>query len=329
PLCSPFSLVYKPLPSRLVAADLKNDANKQVEIVGYYVTRKPTSTKKGEAMMFGCFLDKEGYFFDTNHFPDATRNFPFRGKGCYVIKGRVAEEFEFYSINVTEMYRLDYVMYEESAEEQARSRPDPVIVPPVVAASRQMEYLLVISPPPHVSNEVMLLKKIFHRQFDHYGAVVTKPHITLCNFVQSEDLEQELLKRIALVAQKHAAFRVSLDGFDGFPYHTIFIKVLHADPVTQIVTELKQQLKLPLKYSSFSMKPHLTIARGLDKEKFSRASAEFFEREYKASFVSAGMVLLKKDAAAKFGKYEVVKEFTLEGKQKHNSHHNLNITINQ
>ncbi|HUM47171.1 MAG TPA: DNA polymerase III subunit alpha, partial [Chitinophagales bacterium] len=60
PLCSPFSLVYQPLPSSLVAADLKKYVNKQVEIVGYYVTRKPTSTKKGEAMMFGCFLDKEG-----------------------------------------------------------------------------------------------------------------------------------------------------------------------------------------------------------------------------------------------------------------------------
>jgi hypothetical protein len=179
------------------ASDFKNYEGKIIEIVGYYVTYKPTSTKKGEAMMFGCFLDKNGFFFDTNHFPEATKKFPFRGKGCYLIKGKVAEEFGFYSINVLQMHKLNYIMYESDAETVARSKPDPVATPVVVPASKQYEYLLVISPPPHIKHEVELIKKKFHRQFDHYQAIASKPQITLCNFIESEARESQIIKHVA------------------------------------------------------------------------------------------------------------------------------------
>ncbi|MGB3076444.1 MAG: 2'-5' RNA ligase family protein, partial [Chitinophagales bacterium] len=313
PLCSPFELIKQPLPSNLLAADFKALKNKMIEITGYYVTRKPTSTKKGEPMMFGCFLDRNGFFFDTNHFPAATKNFPFRGKGCYLIKGKVAEEFGFYSINVTEMQKLDYLMYEEDAETKARSRPDPVITPVLVPASKQYQYLLVINPPPHIRNEVELLKKSFHRHFDHYQAVVSKPHITLCTFLMSGAKEAEVVKQIAAVAGRHAAFNLSLKNFDSISSHTIYIDVLNPYGLVNVVTDLKKELHFAPKEGTFMLKPRLTIARGLDKEKFSRASAIFCERPYTASFVAGSMLLLKKETALKFGKYEVVREFNFEG----------------
>ena len=76
-------------------------------------------------------------------------------------------------------------------------------------------------------------------------------------------------------------------------------------------------------------KPHLAIAKGLDKEKFSRASAVFCEQEYAASFVAATMVLLKREATQKFAKYEVVREFDFEGTQKNNSQTKHHAVINQ
>ncbi len=51
-------------------------------------------------MMFGTFIDQRGSFFDTTHFPKVCADFPIRGKGCYLIKGKVAEEFGFYSVDV-------------------------------------------------------------------------------------------------------------------------------------------------------------------------------------------------------------------------------------
>jgi DNA polymerase-3 subunit alpha len=118
PLCSPFELLT-PSPalpqggreahSQIESVEeLKKHLGKIVSIVGYSVTRKRTRTKHGEEMCFGTFLDREGKWIDTTHFPDVLKKYPFTGKGCYVITGKVVEEFGFYSLDVTEMKRLDF-----------------------------------------------------------------------------------------------------------------------------------------------------------------------------------------------------------------------------
>ena len=61
---------------------------------------------KGELIYFGIWLDREGHFFDTVHFPAFVKLSPFRGKGIYRIEGRVAEEYGFPSIEVLKMERL-------------------------------------------------------------------------------------------------------------------------------------------------------------------------------------------------------------------------------
>ena len=57
-------------------------------------------------MHFGTFLDREGYFIDTVHFPPVAAKFPFRGKGVYNITGKVLEEFDCINIEVISMYKL-------------------------------------------------------------------------------------------------------------------------------------------------------------------------------------------------------------------------------
>ena len=39
------------------------------------------------------FLDSTGEFFDTVHFPDSLRTYPFKGSGIYLVFGKVVEEF--------------------------------------------------------------------------------------------------------------------------------------------------------------------------------------------------------------------------------------------
>ncbi|HKR03956.1 MAG TPA: DNA polymerase III subunit alpha [Bacteroidia bacterium] len=128
PLCSPFELIFRstlltakgvsaPITVEL-ASELKNHTGKIIEITGYYVTSKHTQTKHKEHMMFGTFLDREGFFFDTVHFPKIAAQFPFTGRGCYCIKGKVAEEFGFYSLDVVEMKRLDFISKEEILQVQ-------------------------------------------------------------------------------------------------------------------------------------------------------------------------------------------------------------------
>ena len=54
-------------------------------------------------MSFGTWLDEAGAFFDTVHFPEALKQYPFRGVGVYAIHGKVVQEFGFISLEVVKM----------------------------------------------------------------------------------------------------------------------------------------------------------------------------------------------------------------------------------
>ncbi len=105
-LSSPFNLIKEKPALPLIAKDLKNYIGKTVEIMGYLVTSKRTVTAKGDRMSFGTFLDTEGLWIDTVHFPPSYSKYPFRGPGCYILKGRVVDEFDFIYIDITEMTRI-------------------------------------------------------------------------------------------------------------------------------------------------------------------------------------------------------------------------------
>lgn len=110
PLCNPFLLIASPERGDTLARDLKNKKNQLVHIVGYVVTTKDASTMKTrESMFFGTFFDERGEVFDTVHFPDSARKFPFRGRGFYSIKGKVTEDFGVYAVEVGWMDKLPIV----------------------------------------------------------------------------------------------------------------------------------------------------------------------------------------------------------------------------
>lgn len=111
-LGSPFDLLKELPPPSLNMADLMQHIGKTVELVAYLVCTKTTRTINGEEMYFGTFYDREGVFLDTTHFPPVARKYPFRGKGCYLIKGKVAEEFEYPSIEVHYMEKLPLLSLE-------------------------------------------------------------------------------------------------------------------------------------------------------------------------------------------------------------------------
>jgi DNA-directed DNA polymerase III PolC len=109
PLISPFSLLKEALTMGRMAADLPNCLGQVVTLYGYLVSVKNTTTKQGAHMNFGTFLDVEGRFVDTTHFPAVAVRYPFRGGGVYRIQGKVVEEFGFYSLEVATMEKCAYI----------------------------------------------------------------------------------------------------------------------------------------------------------------------------------------------------------------------------
>ena len=108
-LSSPFLLLRDTIPETLTAKELKNFINKIVTITGYLVNIKFTRTAKGERMYFGTFLDTEGRWIDTVHFPPSVKAYRFTGTGCYEITGKVIDEYDFISIDVVSMKRWSIV----------------------------------------------------------------------------------------------------------------------------------------------------------------------------------------------------------------------------
>jgi DNA polymerase-3 subunit alpha len=108
PLDSPFHLVKDQSIQGIKAKDLQRHLGKTVMILGYLVTVKYTRTVKGEVMNFGTFLDRDGDWIDTVHFPPVVKKHPFKGRAIYRIEGKVTEEFGFYSIEVNLLERMAY-----------------------------------------------------------------------------------------------------------------------------------------------------------------------------------------------------------------------------
>lgn len=110
PLCSPFHLLDHQINyENILAKNLLANVGHIVRIHGYYVCKKDVRTVSSKLMNFGTWLDRAGHFFDTTHFPNTLKRAPFRGKGIYLIEGKVVAEFGFPSIEVLRMERLPFV----------------------------------------------------------------------------------------------------------------------------------------------------------------------------------------------------------------------------
>lgn len=108
PLCNPFHLIKDPLTSLLTTLDMLEYNNKHMTIYGYLVTIKHVKTSRGQLMYFGTFIDKEGHWLDTVHFPKARTEYPIRGHGIYRLTGKVINEFDFLSLEVNTMVKIPY-----------------------------------------------------------------------------------------------------------------------------------------------------------------------------------------------------------------------------
>ncbi|KAA9356885.1 MULTISPECIES: DNA polymerase III subunit alpha [Larkinella] len=105
PLRSPFDL----LASKVVGTSARQLAQQEgriVTLVGYLITHKLIRTKNGKPMTFGYFVDYEGHYFDTTHFPQSLEKYPYRGMGMYRIEGKVVVDFGCPSVEVRKFEKL-------------------------------------------------------------------------------------------------------------------------------------------------------------------------------------------------------------------------------
>ncbi|MCW5517131.1 DNA polymerase III subunit alpha [Muriicola sp. Z0-33] len=108
-LCSPFDLLATAPANTNGSKDLEKYLNTYIDIYGYLVTVKNTSTHNGKRMHFATLVDCYGEVFDTVLFPPVAAKYFFRGKGIYRFYGKVVSEFGFLSIEVIKMQKQDHI----------------------------------------------------------------------------------------------------------------------------------------------------------------------------------------------------------------------------
>ncbi len=113
---SPPFVFVKELPKGDVTAALfPFYINQNVSLVGYLVHIKNTQTKDGRNMHFGTFIDLHGEWIDTVIFPPVAEQNPFSGPGCYLLHGKVVEEFGFCCLEIIWQKRLPSLSLDEPA----------------------------------------------------------------------------------------------------------------------------------------------------------------------------------------------------------------------
>ncbi len=106
--CRLFDLLKTDYRGQLKSGDLQSNVGRQVRMVGQLVTIKYVRTVNRQMMHFATFLDAEGEFFETVHFPQVLKTWPFRGNGIYLIQGKIVSEFGHPSIEVGKMAPLPF-----------------------------------------------------------------------------------------------------------------------------------------------------------------------------------------------------------------------------
>jgi DNA-directed DNA polymerase III PolC len=124
PLCNPFKLVGEPIPPHVSANDLTRYLGMNVSCVGYLVALKQSKTVRGDLMYFGNFIDIEGELFDSVHFPEVARRFPYQGKGIYYLEGIITEEFGHFSLQAGVLRKLKFVEDVRYSEELSTQKSD-------------------------------------------------------------------------------------------------------------------------------------------------------------------------------------------------------------
>ena len=160
------------------------------------------------------------------------------------------------------------------------------------------EYLLVVHPDIRVYNKLMAEKEFFSNQYKQKIAIKTKPHITVANFLAKQSMEETLLRYIQRICNMQKSFEVTLNNYSGFPPHTVYVRVQDPAPFKQLAVQLKainqyvQSNGCP--EVKLITKPHLTIARRLPDNIYSKAMLDYSQKTFHETFQVNELILLKR-----------------------------------
>ena len=108
-----FDLLQTKYRGHVLVKDLLKYHKKQVKMLVYLISRKhvPITNKYGmrDDMYFRTWIDAEGQYFDTAHFPNSLSKFPFKEGGIYLLLDTVEIDYHFPTVTITKMAKMPLI----------------------------------------------------------------------------------------------------------------------------------------------------------------------------------------------------------------------------
>ena len=169
------------------------------------------------------------------------------------------------------------------------------------------EYVLVLNPPQRIKKEVNAIKDYLQKQHELTEGKKSQTDVTLIHFRLNPKQEEKLVSDIEEISAMQSPVEVKLKNFSHFGTQTIYLDIVHAAAITDLIKSLHAKLNLHRSQAFFAYKPHITVAEGLLSEKFKKVFAALEHREFSTSFIADGMMLMKRDSI--YEHYLIIKEF--------------------
>jgi 2'-5' RNA ligase len=161
-------------------------------------------------------------------------------------------------------------------------------------------YFLAIVPPDAIASRVRQWQLELAEKYSAKASLRSPPHITLhMPFIWKSKRGDELREGLKTYCRTTAPFTVTLEGVGAFPPSVIFVNVKATEELMLCQRNLGSFCRMNFnihnaEYGDLPYHPHLTLAfRDLRKNDFPAAWQDFHHREFKESFTTSSICLLR------------------------------------
>jgi hypothetical protein len=157
------------------------------------------------------------------------------------------------------------------------------------------EYQLVAEPKEALLEEIEKERSLFF----NLDAETVQAQLVLAKFQAKEMMEETLIRWIQKICTLQGGFELNLNNYSGHPPHTVFIRVQDAEPVRQLVRQLKivesliqSEESSPAEWISA---PCIPVASQLTEAGYHEALKVYAQREFHSRFEVSELLLYKRN----------------------------------
>ena len=160
------------------------------------------------------------------------------------------------------------------------------------------EYMLVIHADKNVKQTLTAERRIFLEKYKAGIHDTDDASITVMNFAATEDMESTIIRWMQRICGQQESFIVTLNNYSGYPPNNIHLRVQYTQAFQRLGKELKvidnyvKSYGLPA--AKITNRPHLTLARRMPENIYTKAMFDYAQRDFYGSFAVNELVLLKR-----------------------------------